>query len=59
MKVASIKIPLYFDNLWEAFLTMTYPDISNVVQVVSQFFSVPQKHHLTAVYHILRYPVFF
>ena len=37
------------------YLTHTWPDISFVVSVVSQFLNKPSKEHMEAVYHILRY----
>ncbi|CAL1387373.1 unnamed protein product [Linum trigynum] len=37
------------------YLTHTRPDISYVVQVVSQFMSAPQSSHLLAIMRILRY----
>eukprot|EP00257_Ricinus_communis_P023387 XP_015583359.1 uncharacterized protein LOC107262389 [Ricinus communis] len=37
------------------YLTITRPDISFAVQVVSQFVSQPRRHHLSTVHRILRY----
>lgn len=37
------------------YLTITRPDISYSVQVVSQFVAAPKKIHLTAVHRIIRY----
>ncbi len=37
------------------YMTITRPDLSYVVEVVSQFMQTPRKPHLDAVRHILRY----
>ncbi len=37
------------------YMTITRPDLSYVVGVVSQFMQTPRKPHLDAVRHILRY----
>jgi hypothetical protein len=37
------------------YMTITRPDLSYAVGVVSQFMQTPQKPHLDAVKHILRY----
>ena len=37
------------------YLTITRPDMGFVVQVVSQFVSQPQRHHLLALHRIIRY----
>ncbi|GAV73639.1 hypothetical protein CFOL_v3_17122, partial [Cephalotus follicularis] len=37
------------------YLTVTHPDISYVVHLVSQFMSAPQTTHFSAVLRILRY----
>ncbi len=37
------------------YMTITRPDLSYAIGVVSQFMQTPQKPHLDAVRHILRY----
>ena len=37
------------------YLTLTRPDITYAVSVVSQFMHSPTNKHLNAVHHILRY----
>ena len=37
------------------YMTITRPDLSYAVGVVSQFMQTPQKPHLDAMRHILRY----
>jgi len=37
------------------YMTITRPDLSYVVGVVSQFMQTPRKPHLESVRHILRY----
>jgi hypothetical protein len=37
------------------FLTTTCPDLSYSISTVSRYMAVPQKPHLEAVKHILRY----
>ena len=37
------------------YLTITHPDISNVVHQMSQYLSAPQSTHYVAVLRILRY----
>jgi len=38
------------------YLNLTRPDLSYVVQHLSQFLSVPKKPHMDAAIHVLRYP---
>lgn len=54
---ASVSYPTSYLRLVGSliYLTITRPDISFAVQIVSQFVSQPKRPHLSTLHRILRY----